>query len=372
MKRIAIVVGTRPEAIKMAPLIHAFKQQPVVLSVCKTGQHTEMVDSVFSVFGISADVDFSIMGKTSNLNDTTALLLQQFQAYFTEFKPDVVFVQGDTASVFAGAVAAFNMQISVAHVEAGLRTGNLSSPWPEEGFRSMVSPITDYHFAPTPQSAENLTKAGVKADSIFTTGNTVIDALFMAEELLKKEGVTLQLPAVVIDSSRTKKILITGHRRENFGSGLDNLCRAVARLAERYHDIDFIFPVHLNPVVQSQVSTFFREQQLENVLLIPPQSYLEFVWLMKESLLIITDSGGVQEEAPGLGKPVLVTRDTTERPEGVEAGTVRLVGTSESSLFEAVCSLLDDEASYAAMANARNPYGDGRATERIVKIIMNT
>jgi len=369
--RVSIVVGTRPEAIKLAPLIHELKSRSVSLSVCKTGQHTDMVDSVFNVFDIKADVDFSIMGQTENLNDTIALLLQKFQAYFIEFKPDIVFVQGDTASVFAGALAAFNLHIEVAHVEAGLRTGNIASPWPEEGFRSMVSPVTRYHFAPTVQSAENLRQAGVPDKNIFVTGNTVIDALHIAQNIIEQEGTVLELPEEVLTSKNTKKVLITGHRRENFGEGLNNLCKAIARLAERYGDIDFIFPVHLNPVVQRQVKMFFVEKDITNVLLIEPQPYLEFIWLMKNSLLIITDSGGIQEEAPGLGKPVLVTRDTTERPEGIAAGTVKLVGTSESSLFEAVCGLLDNEETYRTMAMAKNPYGDGRASQRIVEEILH-
>lgn len=372
-QRISIIVGTRPEAIKMIPLIRALRgDKNVILSVCKTGQHTDMVDSVFSLFKEKADVDFSIMGKTDNLNDTTALLFQRFQIYYSEFKPDIVFVQGDTASVFAGAVAAFNMQINVAHVEAGLRTGNLNSPWPEEGFRSMVSPITQYHFAPTKQSAENLFKAGIRKDSVYVTGNTVIDALRMAVDLIDNKELILALPKVVVNSKNKERVLITGHRRENFGEGLDNLCRAIARLAERYTYIDFVFPVHLNPVVQSQVKKFFTEWQLDNILLIEPQPYLEFVWLMKNSLFIVTDSGGVQEEAPGLGKPVLVTRDTTERPEGVEAGTVKLVGTSEDLLFKNACILIDDKIAYTAMSKAQNPYGDGKATERILDVILKT
>lgn len=369
-RKIIIVIGTRPEAIKMAPVILALKKEDVILSVCKTGQHTDMVDSVLNVFSIKPDVDFSIMGKTNNLNDTTALLLQKFQAYFADFKPDLVFVQGDTVSVLAGAMAAFNMQIMVAHVEAGLRTGNLSSPWPEEGFRSMVSPITEYHFAPTETSADNLKKAGVDKNKIFVTGNTVIDALHLAERIFESDPSVLSLPDIVASSKNSKRVLITGHRRENFGSGLDNLCRAVSCLADRYTDIDFIFPVHLNPIVQKQVNGFFNEKNLSNIFLIKPQSYLEFVWLMKNSLLIITDSGGIQEEAPGLGKPVLVTRDTTERPEGIESGTVKLVGTNELSIFESVCSLLDSKEVYLKMATAQNPYGDGTATKRIVNILQ--
>jgi UDP-N-acetylglucosamine 2-epimerase (non-hydrolysing) len=370
-KRVVVVVGTRPEAIKMAPIILALKKKNVILSVCKTGQHSDMVDPVLKVFGIVPDVDFSLLGKIENLNNTIALLLKEFQRYFSEFRPDIVFVQGDTASVFAGAVAAFNMQIKIAHIEAGLRTGNLASPWPEEGFRSMVSPITRYHFAPTKQSSENLINAGIPESNIFITGNTVIDALHMAEAIIEKGEIPLALPLEVLTSKNKQSILITGHRRENFGSGLDNLCRAIARLAERYTDIDFIFPVHLNPVVQGQVKNFFAEMQLQNVLLIPPQPYLEFIWLMKQSLFIITDSGGVQEEAPGLGKPVLVTRDTTERPEGIVAGTVKLVGTQELSLFTAACSLLESSEAYSTMSQAQNPYGDGKAVERILNVIFS-
>ena len=354
----------------MAPLIIALRDTGVVLSVCKTGQHTDMVDSVLDAFGIKTDIDFSIMGKTNTLNDTTAYLLQKFQRYYTDFKPDIVCVQGDTASVFAAALSAFNMQIEVAHVEAGLRTGNLASPWPEEGFRSMVSPITRYHFAPTERSAANLKMAGVSEDKIFVTGNTVIDALHMAEVMIESNVVPLTLPAQVLNSQNNRRVLITGHRRENFGSGLDNLCRAIARLAERYRDVDFVFPVHLNPVVQEQVNTFFAERSFKNIILIEPQPYLEFIWLMKESHFIISDSGGIQEEAPSLGKPVLVTRDTTERPEGVDAGTVKLIGTEEESLFAAACGLLDSDEAYMAMALAKNPYGDGKAVERILDIIL--
>jgi UDP-N-acetylglucosamine 2-epimerase (non-hydrolysing) len=234
----------------------------------------------------------------------------------------------------------------------------------------MVSPIARYHFAPTTSSADNLRKAGVPDENIFVTGNTVIDALYLAEALIQDKNKILHLPQAVENSPRTKSVLITGHRRENFGSGLDNLCQAIARLAERYQDVDFIFPVHLNPVVQGQVKAFFDKVSFQNILLIPPQPYLEFVWLMKNSYFIITDSGGIQEEAPGLGKPVLVTRDTTERPEGIDAGTVKLVGTSESSLFEAACGLLDSKDKYQEMSQAKNPYGDGNATERILKVIL--
>lgn len=370
MKRISVVIGTRPEAIKMAPIILALKKERIALSVCKTGQHTDMVDSVLDIFDIVPDVNFSIMGSTDTLNDTTALLLQKYQMYFDEFKPDVVLIQGDTVSAVAAAVAAFNMHIDIAHIEAGLRTGDLTSPWPEEGFRSIISPITKYHFAPTDLSVTKLLLSGVRTENIFMTGNTVIDALHLAEDIIKKKNYELPIPEIITKLTNVRKILITGHRRENFGSGLNNLCGALAKLAHKYTDVDFIFPVHLNPIVQAQVNTFFQTKNLPNVYLIEPQPYLEFVWLMKQSYFIITDSGGIQEEAPGLGKPVLVTRDTTERPEGIEAGTVQLVGTSETSLFEAADCLLQDKEHYQKMAQAKNPYGDGTATEKILKVIL--
>ncbi len=357
----------------MVPLIKALKAHgDFEVSVCATGQHTDMVHSAFKLFDVTADVDFSVLGATDNLNDTAALLLQKFEQYYQDFQPDLVFVQGDTVSVFAGALAAFHHHIDVAHVEAGLRTGNLASPWPEEGYRSMVTPIAKYHFAPTEVSAKNLRLAGVPPEFIFVTGNTVIDTLHLAEQIIEIGEATLALPKRITEASNQRRVLITAHRRENWGEGLDNLGRAIARLAEHYTDIDFILPVHLNPVVHNQLTSFFAERHLDNVLLIEPQPYLEFVWLMKNSLFIISDSGGIQEEAPGLGKPVLVTRDTTERPEGIAAGTVKLVGTSEASLFEAACSLLDDEVAYNAMSKAQNPYGDGKAVERILKVILDT
>jgi UDP-N-acetylglucosamine 2-epimerase (non-hydrolysing) len=372
-KKVSVIIGTRPEAVKLAPLVLALRERDdVILSVCKTGQHADMVDSVLDIFGIEVDVDFCVMGKTQNLNQTSAFLLEKFQDYYSEFNPDIVFVQGDTVSVLTGALAAFNQGIDIAHVEAGLRTGNLASPWPEEGFRRMVSPITRYHFAPTVKSAENLVQYGVEQSNIYITGNTVIDALHIAEKAIDDGAVTLHLPESITGSSNNKSVLITGHRRENFGSGLDSLCCAVARLAEKYTDIDFIFPVHLNPTVQTQVTTFFDKNNHSNVILVPPQPYLEFVWLMKNSTLIITDSGGIQEEAPSLGKPVLVTRDTTERPEGVEAGCVKLIGTSEESLFESVCELLDNHDEYQQMSQIKNPYGDGSAAAKIIEVLFKT
>lgn len=370
MKKISVVIGTRPEAIKLAPLVLALqKEETVTVSVCLTGQHTDMVDSVLQTFGVKADTNFSIMGQTDNLNDTTALLLQRFQIYFLQFKPDIVVVQGDTVSVCTAALASFNLQIPVAHVEAGLRTNNLSSPWPEEGFRRMVTQITKWHFAPTEESAKNIERSGVVESEIAVTGNTVIDALHHACKLIEQPDIVLKIPQEILVSEKGL-VLITGHRRENFGDGLDNLCAAIRELATAYPHIDFVFPVHLNPAVQKQVLEMLQTEQQKNVKLIVPLNYLEFVWLMKKSLFIITDSGGIQEEAPGLGKPVLVTRDTTERPEGVEAGTVKLVGTSQAALVSAAKQLFDDAVHYQSMSQAKNPYGDGQAVERIVKTLL--
>ncbi len=356
----------------MAPIILALKKKNVFVSVCKTGQHSDMVDSVLKIFKISADADFSIMGQSHNLNDTTALLMQKFQTYYVDFKPDLVIVQGDTVSVFAAALAAFNLQIQVAHVEAGLRTWDLTSPWPEEGFRSMVTQISRYHFAPTQKSADNLRRDGVEEERIFITGNTVIDALYEAEKIIERNPEIIAIPENILKSDNSKSILITGHRRENFGKPLHNLCTGISKLAEIYNDIDFIFPVHLNPNVQKQVNDFFTEKKHKNIFLIEPQPYLEFVWLMKQCLFIITDSGGIQEEAPALGKPVLVMRDTTERPEGVDAGIIKLIGTSEESLLVESQSLISSEDEYKRMATAKNPYGDGKSAERIIKIILTT
>ncbi|MEY3784651.1 MAG: hypothetical protein RLZZ230_973 [Candidatus Parcubacteria bacterium] len=371
MKRISVIVGTRPEAIKLAPLIIALrKQSGVILSVCITGQHTDMVQSVLEVFEITPDKDFSVMGKTNNLNDLTGLLLSKFQEYYLDFKPDIIVVQGDTSSVFAGAVAAFNLHIPVAHVEAGLRSNNLESPWPEEGIRRMVTQIASYHFTPTSESAENIKSSGVTNSTIEVSGNTVIDALHQAIKLIEEGSTNLNLPNLLRELTGRKMVLVTGHRRENFGDGLHNLCVAIATLAKAHPEYEFIFPVHLNPVVQSQVKEFFSELTHTNVHLIEPLPYLEFVWLMKNSHFIITDSGGIQEEAPSLGKPVLVTRDTTERPEGVQAGTVVLVGKDSSILIQEALRLMEDELYYKKMSQAVNPYGDGKSVERIIKTLI--
>lgn len=369
MKRISVIIGTRPEAIKLAPIILGLqKQQDVTVSVCVTGQHTDMVDSVLAIFGITPAISLSITAEAKGLNKISGGLLAKFEDYFANFRPDVVVVQGDTVSVLSAALAAFNMQIPVAHVEAGLRTNNLKSPWPEEGYRRMVSQITEFHFAPTEESVANLNKSDLVSQNVYVTGNTVIDALFLAKDIIADNKATVAMPEGV--SLQAKNVLITGHRRENFGDGLDNLCRAVEHLAKEYGDIDFVFPIHLNPLVQKQVRGYFTERKSPNVKLIEPLSYLEFVALMDSSLFIITDSGGVQEEAPSLGKPVLVTRDTTERPEGIAAGTVRLVGTSAEALIEESKKLLDEPEHYLSMSNASNPYGDGKAAARIIEILI--
>lgn len=369
MKKVSICIGTRPEAIKMAPIIKLFKKEKGIdMSVCVTGQHSEMVDQVLKIFDIVPDVDFKIMDKTNGLSEMSALLLKEFDSYFTEYKPDLVLAQGDTVSVFAAAVSAFYKKIVFGHVEAGLRTGNLNSPWPEEGFRCMVSPISSYHFAPTEESRQNLLREGVREEKVFVTGNTVIDTLFDALKILETiDENTLSLP-VELRESKKKIVLITGHRRENFGEGLDNLCGAIKALASKHNDVLFVYPVHLNPQVQKQVQDMFRDVHFNNVLLIPPLGYLEFVWLMSRSCFIVTDSGGIQEEAPSLGKPVLVTRETTERPEGIVAGTIKLIGTSKQSIIDQCELLLSDTQAYSNMAHAKNPFGDGLAAGRIIDI----
>ncbi len=370
MKKISVVIGTRPEAIKLAPLVLALNNhKDVSVSVCVTGQHTDMVKSVLDIFRINPDKDFSIMGLTNNLNDLSSILLSRFQKYLTEFKPNVVVVQGDTASVLMGALAAFNLHIPVAHVEAGLRTNDITSPWPEEGYRRMVTQIASYHFTPTKENAKNVKESNIASGIISVTGNTVIDALYIASNIIDEGNVELSIPEDIRNGNR-KIVLVTGHRRENFGKGLDNLCSAISGLAKEYKDVDFVFPVHLNPVVQQQVNENLQTSKHDNIKLIAPLPYLEFVWLMKRSNFIITDSGGIQEEAPSLGKPVLVTRDTTERPEGIEFGTVLLVGTSKVSLMTEAKRLLDDQEYYRTMSQAENPYGDGKAAERIIEILL--
>jgi UDP-N-acetylglucosamine 2-epimerase (non-hydrolysing) len=388
-KRVLLVFGTRPEAIKVAPLVKAFQQHTDRFEtlVCVTGQHREMLDQVLRLFEITPDYDLNIMKQGQDLYDVTARVLTGLRDVYQEAKPDVVFVHGDTTTSMAAALAAFYQQIPVAHIEAGLRTHNIYSPWPEEMNRQITSRIATYNFAPTPLSKENLLKEGVKEETITVTGNTVIDALYLVVDKIKQDAslsgqLQEQLNNAGYDTARLnngrKLVLITGHRRENFGDGFVNMCNAIKTLTEKYPEVDFVYPMHLNPNVRKPILEIFGEEAVSgtnggerNIFFIEPLEYLPFVYLMEQSTLVLTDSGGIQEEAPGLGKPVLVMRDTTERPEAVDAGTVKLVGTNYDLIVKEVSLLLDDEAYYRSMAQANNPYGDGQACERIIEFIGN-
>lgn len=376
MKKILLVFGTRPEAIKMAPLVKNLQEYPEQFQtiVCVTGQHREMLDQVLRLFEIVPDYDLNIMKPNQDLYDITSRILLGMRDVLKDVQPDIVLVHGDTTTSMAAALAAFYQQIPVGHVEAGLRTGNIYSPWPEEMNRLITGRITTHHFSPTPLSRENLLKENVDEKSIIVTGNTVIDALQMVVKRLTEDSVLAGEVAERIakmgydvqrlDGNR-RMVLITGHRRENFGEGFLNICHAIKHLAEQYKDVDFVYPMHLNPNVRKPVLEIVGVGA-ENVFLIEPLDYLPFVYMMQHSTLILTDSGGVQEEAPGLGKPVLVMRDTTERPEAVEAGTVLLVGTNREKIEQGVSMLLEDADTYRRMSEAVNPYGDGHACERIV------
>ena len=379
MKKVMLVFGTRPEAIKMAPLVKEFQKHPEDFEtvVCVTGQHREMLDQVLKRFGIRPDYDLNIMKQGQDLYDVTAKVLLGMRDILKEVAPDVVLVHGDTTTSTAAALAAFYQQIPVGHVEAGLRTHNIYSPWPEEMNRQLTGRIAAYDFAPTPLSRRNLEREGISAEKISVTGNTVIDALYMVVDKIKSdEGLRAslenELNASGYDVSRLhsgrKLVLITGHRRENFGEGFIQMCRAIKHLTESYPDVDFVYPMHLNPNVRRPIHEVFGEDLtgLGNMFFIEPLEYLSFVFLMERSYIVLTDSGGIQEEAPGLGKPVLVMRDTTERPEAVDAGTVRLVGTDYGRIVSETSRLLDDPAAYNAMSHAVNPYGDGLACRRIV------
>lgn len=367
--RLLLVFGTRPEAIKLAPVIQACRARGGVEAiVAVTGQHREMLDQALAAFGITPDFDLRIMRPRQELAQVTCAVLEGIQALIRKTAPDWVIVQGDTTSAFAGALAAFYERVPVAHVEAGLRTGNILSPWPEEMNRKLVGQLASLHFAPTPRAAANLRAEGVPDAQIMVSGNTVIDAVQWVAAKGATAGDDRCLEAALgrlPDPSR-RLILVTGHRRENFDGGLDRICVALARLAER-PDVEIIYPVHLNPVVREAASRHLTG--FANVHLVEPLDYLPFVALMARATLIVTDSGGIQEEAPGLGKPVLVTRDTTERPEAIEAGTARLVGTDGETLYRAAWELLENESAYAAMATATNPFGDGRAAQRILERI---
>lgn len=377
MKKILLVFGTRPEAIKMAPLVKKLQAEPEEFQtiVCVTGQHREMLDQVLRLFDITPDYDLNIMKPNQDLYDITFRILLGMRDVLKEVQPDIVLVHGDTTTSMAAALASFYQQIPVGHVEAGLRTGNIYSPWPEEMNRLMTGRISTIHFSPTPLAKQNLLQEHVDEAKIVVTGNTVIDALQMVVERLKNDE---QLAGEVKDKvlnmgydvnrlgENRRLVLITGHRRENFGEGFLNICHAIKNLSTAYPNVDFVYPMHLNPNVRKPVLEILGEGA-ENVFLIEPLDYLPFVYMMQHSTLILTDSGGVQEEAPGLGKPVLVMRDTTERPEAVEAGTVLLVGTNREKIEQGVSVLLDDADCYRRMSEAVNPYGDGLACERIVK-----
>lgn len=381
-KRIMLVFGTRPEAIKMAPLVKEFQKHPkeVETIVCVTGQHREMLDQVLQIFDIHPNYDLNIMKQGQDLYDVTSRVLLGMRDVLKEAKPDVVLVHGDTTTSTAAALAAFYQQIPVGHVEAGLRTHNIYSPWPEEMNRLITSRIAAYNFSPTPLSRQNLLDEGVKEDSIAVTGNTVIDALYWVVDKIKNdqklngelEGILMSAGYDVNRLSDGKKlVLITGHRRENFGDGFIHMCTAIKDLTEKYPEVDFVYPMHLNPNVRKPIHEVFGEDlsNLGNMFFIEPLEYLSFVYLMEKSNIVLTDSGGIQEEAPGLGKPVLVMRDTTERPEALDAGTVKLVGTDYQKIVDEVSALLDDEHHYKEMSMAVNPYGDGLACSRIVNFL---
>lgn len=371
IKNILIVFGTRPEAIKMAPVIKTFKACKLLnTKICVTGQHRDMLDQVLDLFNIAVDYDLNIMKNGQSLADISTAILHGLQDIFKDFNPDRVLVHGDTATTFATSLSAYHHQISIGHIEAGLRTGNLYSPWPEEGNRKLVSALADQHYAPTIDSLQNLLDENIEPSSIFVTGNTVIDSLIGVSERIKN---TPQLESELekqfsyIDFTK-KVILVTGHRRENFGEGFENICKALCSLAKR-PDVEIVYPVHLNPSVQEPVKRVLNK--IDNIHLIDPQDYLPFVYLMMSCHLILTDSGGVQEEAPSLGKPVLVMRNTTERQEAVNAGTVKLVGTSEQKIIHEVTALLDDQNAYGKMSYAHNPYGDGSASLQILKAVLS-
>lgn len=379
IKKIMLVFGTRPEAIKMAPLVKEFQKYPERFEtiVCVTGQHREMLDQVLHIFEIVPDYDLNIMKQGQDLYDVTTRVLIGIRDVLKEAQPDVVLVHGDTTTSTAAALAAFYQQIPVGHVEAGLRTHNIYSPWPEEMNRQITGRIATYHFAPTLLSRQNLLAEGVKEDQITVTGNTVIDALYMVVDKIKQDkSLDAELKALLKDAgydvnritNGKKLVLITGHRRENFGDGFIHMCTAIKDLTKKYPNVDFVYPMHLNPNVRKPIHEVFGEDlsNIDNMFFIEPLEYLSFVYLMEKSTIVLTDSGGIQEEAPSLGKPVLVMRDTTERPEALEAGTVKLVGTNYDKIMGEVSALLDNREYYDRMSKAVNPYGDGNACRRII------
>ncbi|MGE4315992.1 non-hydrolyzing UDP-N-acetylglucosamine 2-epimerase [Acinetobacter sp.] len=373
MKKVLLVFGTRPEAIKMAPLALQLKEnnESFETKVCVTGQHRQMLDQVLELFNLTPDFDLNLMKPGQTLSDVTSGVLKGLEAVFEEWLPDVVLVHGDTATTFAASLAAYYHKVKIGHVEAGLRTGDIYSPWPEEANRKLTGALANYHFAPTQSSYNNLIKENINPENITITGNTVIDALLKVKEKVETDHKIIadfKAQFSFLDESK-KLILVTGHRRENFGQGFLNICQALANIAQKYSDVQIVYPVHLNPNVQKPVNELLSG--ISNIHLIAPQDYLPFVYLMNRSYLILTDSGGIQEEAPSLGKPVLVMRDTTERPEAVEAGTVKLVGTDADLIEKSVTDLLVNTELYQQMAEAHNPYGDGTACQQIIEFLEN-
>ena len=382
MKKVMLVFGTRPEAIKMAPLVKAFESDTknFKTQVCVTGQHRQMLDQVLKLFKITPDFDLNIMKQGQDLYDITSRVLLGMRDVLTQAAPDIVFVHGDTTTSTAAALAAFYKQIDVAHIEAGLRTNDIYNPWPEEMNRQITGRIAKYHFSPTPLARENLLRENVDPAKITVTGNTGIDALyFVANEIKQSQELRDSLEKVLLFAgydikrlaSGKKLILITGHRRENFGDGFIHMCKAIKHLNKKYPDADFVYPMHLNPNVRRPIKEIFGDEKQENMFFIEPLDYLPFVYLMEKSHIVLTDSGGIQEEAPGLGKPVLVMRETTERPEAVTAGTVKLVGTNFDKIIAEVSRLMDDESEYEKMGKAVNPYGDGKACPRILEFLKS-
>ncbi|CAB3661691.1 UDP-N-acetylglucosamine 2-epimerase [Achromobacter animicus] len=370
--KLLTVFGTRPEAIKMAPLVKLLEREKGFENkVCVTAQHRQMLDQVLSLFGIAPDFDLNVMKPGQTLADITANILTTLSPVMDEYKPDLILVHGDTSTTLCASLAAFYSKVPVAHVEAGLRTGDLQSPWPEEANRKLTGVLASLHFCPTVGAKANLLSEGVAQSAIHVTGNTVIDALLWVNRKLESDAslqaLTRRQFSFLRDESRL--VLITGHRRENFGRGFDDICGAIAELAAKYPNVDFVYPVHMNPNVREPVNRLLSG--LSNVHLIEPLEYVPFVYLMSRAYLIMTDSGGIQEEAPSLGKPVLVMRNTTERPEGVEAGTVRLVGTEREEIVKQAKLLLEDETEYSLMSDAHNPYGDGNACEKIISVLKN-
>lgn len=375
MKKVLIVFGTRPEAIKMAPLVKEFKKDSKNFEtrVCVTAQHRQMLDQVLEIFDIVPEYDLNIMKTGQDLYDITANVLVGIRDVLADFKPNIVFVHGDTSTTFSASLAAFYSKIKVGHVEAGLRTYDIYSPWPEEGNRQLTGVLANYHFAPTPQSGKNLLKEGKDQKDIYITGNTVIDSLMYVLQRIEnqpelKEKIKSRICSQYQLDQTRKIILVTGHRRENFGQGFINICEGLKEIAQKNPNIDIVYPVHLNPNVQQPVNDILSS--IKNIYLIDPLQYEEFIYLMNQSYFIITDSGGIQEEAPSLGKPVLVMRDTTERPEAIAAGTVKLVGCDKETLVTEAEKLIHDKSEYEIMSRAHNPYGDGKACERIVHLIQ--